>query len=156
MKLQQLVFRVEELKALTTIFEQNLQAFAQATALEATLPAAEVDEETRKRVDDSLQTLRTRHDMIIAMLQERTGTDDVDAATQRVEEHVARLQQFFKIRGEQLQLRAQLETELAIGAVTQEARHEVEGMLAAMQTQLEAIVQLGEQALRGPKLISLA
>jgi hypothetical protein len=153
MKLQQLIFKVEELKALVSLFEQMQQGYAQATMLRETMEGS--SEEERAAVDEKLDDLKRRFEKVQLLLMEKTGGASEDDAVEKVQEHIARLQQFQQVRGEQLQLRTQLDLELAMGDVPLETRQQVENTLQSMQARLETLVRLGEQAFPGTRLITL-
>jgi hypothetical protein len=154
MRLQQLIYKVEELKALSNMYEQAQQALAQGAALQATM-GDESTVEDKATVTEKLEQLRVRLVNITKLLMERTGGADEDGAIEKIHQHMVRLQQYQQIRGEQLQLRTQLDLELALGEVPMETRQQAESTLQSMQTRLEMLVQQGEQALPGPRLVTL-
>lgn len=155
MKLQHLISKVEELKAVVGLYEQVQQALGQGVALQASLEP-DVDAEQRKTVDDTVASVESRMATITTLLCERTGAADIDEAVERVQHHIARLQQHQQIRSDQLQLRTQLDLELAMGGLEAEVRQQAENKIQAMQARLEMLVRQGEQALRGPSLITLS
>lgn len=154
MRLQQLIYKVEELKALSNMYDQAQQALAQGAALQATM-GDESTAEDKATVTEKLEQLRARMANITKLLMERTGGADEDAAIEKIHQHMVRLQQYQQIRGEQLQLRTQLDLELALGDVPMETRQQAESTLQSMQSRLEMLVQQGEQALPGPRLVTL-
>jgi hypothetical protein len=154
MKLQQLIYKVEELRALTDTYEQTQKALAQGTALQATM-GDESTEEDKATVNGKIDQLRTRMATVTKLLLERAGGSTEDEAVERVQQHVARLQQYQHIRGEQLQLRTQLDLELAMGDVPLETRQQAESTLQSMQARLETLVLQSEDAFPGPRLVTL-
>lgn len=155
MKLQHYVYKIEELKALVALFEQTQQELARGTAVLDAL-GSEADAEELKKMEDTLATLRVRLNAVGGLLTDRTGTSDVDAAIDNVQAHMGRLAQYQQLRGEQVQLRTQLDLEMAIGEVEKDVRKNVEGQLTAMQQRMETLVQMGETSLVGPRLVTLA
>lgn len=155
MRLQQLIYKVEELKALSNLYDQATQALAQGATLQAAM-GEESSAEDKAAVTEKLEQLSARVGNITKLLMERTGASDEDGAIEKIQEHMARLQHYQQIRGEQLQLRTQLDVELAMGEVAPETRQQAEATLQSMQSRLEMLVQQGEQAIPGPRLISLA
>lgn len=155
MKLQQLIYKVEELKALVSLYEQTQQGLAQGTMLLETLES-DTDEETRAKVTDTVATLQSRHTSVEKLLLERTGTYDIDAAVDAIHAHIARLQQFQQLRGEQLQLRTQLDLELAMGMVQPETRQAAEDGLQALQNRLETLVRQGYDAMPASRILTLS
>lgn len=155
MRLQQLIYKVEELKALSNMYDQSQQALAQGAAIQATM-GDESTPEDKTTVNEKLEQLRVRMINVAKLLMERTGTTDEDGAVEKIQEHLARLQHYQQIRGEQLQLRTQLDLELAMGDVAPETRQQAESTLQSMQTRLDMLVQMGEQAIPGPRLVSLS
>lgn len=153
MKLQQLIFKVEELKALVTLYEQMQQGYAQATVLRESMTDA--SDEERAAVDEKLDQLKRRYEQVQRLLMDKVGASSEDEAVDKVQEHIARLQHFQQIRGEQLQLRTQLDLELAMGDVPVETRQNAENTLQGYQARMETLVRQGEQALPGIRLVTL-
>lgn len=153
MKLQQLVYKIEELKALVNLYEQMQQGYAQATVLRESM--TDESEEQLAEVDQKLTEMNHRFGKVASLMMDKTGGTDVDDAVERVQAHITRLQQIQQIRGEQLQLRTQLDLELALGDVAIETRQQAENALQGMQVRMEKLVQQGEQALPGPRLVTL-
>lgn len=154
MKLQQLVYKVEELKSLVSVFEQTQQGLAQAKAIQDTI-VNEADEEQKTKIADTVAQMTARLAAVEKLLVERTSASDVDDAVDRVQAHIARLQQYQQTRGEQLQLRTQLDLELAIGQVPAETRQQAESSLEAMQLRMEMLVKQGHDAFPRPVLVTL-
>jgi len=154
MKLQQLVYKVEELKALVSLYEQTQQGLAQAAMIKETI-SGEGDAEQIKKFEDTVAQMTSRLAAVETMLTQRTGAGLVDDALDRVQEHIARLQQYQQTRGEQLQLRTQLDLELALGPVAVETRQQAENSLQAMQARLEMLIKQGHDAFPRPALVTL-
>lgn len=155
MKLQQLIFKVEELKAIASMYEQTQQGLAQAQVL-ITSVDADTDADTRAKVEESLATLTSRFQSLERLFLERTGCADVDAAVEYVQAHIARLQHFQQVRSEQLQLRTQLDLELAMGALPPETRQGAEDSLQNLQLRLETLVRQGHEALPSSRILTLS
>jgi hypothetical protein len=155
MKMQQLVHKIEELKALVGIYEQVAQGLAQANMVVASMDETTAEDQ-REAVMTKLAEIESRYTNLRKFLLERTGAEDEDAAIHKVQEHLARLSLYQDIRSQQLELRIQLDLELAMGAVDAETRQQVETKLQGMQTRLDTVVRQGADALAGPRLISLA
>lgn len=154
MKLQQLIYKVEELRALVSMYEQSQKALAQAVAVKDTM-GDEADAEQQQSVHDAVANLEARLARAGELLVSRTSAADVDMAVERVQEHISRLQQYQEVRGEQLQLRTQLDLEMELGGLTPEVRQQAESTLQTLQTRLDALVKQGHDALPGPRLITV-
>jgi hypothetical protein len=153
MKLQNVVFKVEELKALAALYQKAQQTYAQGSMLLESIPA---DEEIRGESAEKVEELRRRYEAASQLLLERTGAADIDQAFERVQEQLARLQKFDEIRNEQLNLRTALDLELAMGPVDMEARLEAEQTLQGYQHRLEKLVHMAEQALPSSRVLLLS
>jgi len=154
MKLQQLIYKVEELKALLSLYEQTQQGLAQASMLQTSLEP-DTDADTLLKVEQTVNSLQTRCDTVQRLLLERTCTADEDAAVDVVQSHIMRLQQYQQLRAEQLQLRIQLDLELAMGVVPAETRKAAEDSLHGLQQRMETLVSQGHAAFPGQRILTL-
>lgn len=152
MKVQQLIARVEEIKALADYYQNMQQTLAQAGALSDTLDETTTDEE-RQEVATTVSKLQARLEKVGTLLTERSAASSPEQAQEKLEEHVARLQQYQSIRQEELQLRTQLDLELAMGGVPDETRRQAEAQLSGMQQRKEILVQQGMTALGATRLL---
>jgi hypothetical protein len=153
MKLQNIVFKVEELKALASLYQKAQQTYAQGRMLLESIPESEEGwDESAQKVEE----LKRRYEAASALMMERTGAQDIDQAFEKVQEHLARLEKFDEIRNEQLKLRTALDLELAMGPVNTEARLEAEQTLQGYQNRLEKLVHMSEQALPGSRVLLLS
>jgi len=154
MKLQQLVYVVEELKAVVNLYEQTQKVAAQTVVLADYLPE-DADDDQRESVVASVMKVQERLAAMERALLQRTGALDVDQAVERVQEHIARLNHFQELRGNQLQLQTHYDLEMAVGDVPMETRQQALTSLADMQTRLETLVSQGLAALVVPKIVLL-
>lgn len=157
MKLQTLLFKLEELKALAELYERTMVNFAKGSAMVATARAVGDDQDEKEliKMDIALAGLQKRADAVTRLLCEAAGEADVETAVERLTEHQARLEQINRLRSEQAMLRVTLDLELAMDAVSREQRQEAESAIQAIQQRVETLVARGTQALPGPKLITL-
>jgi chromosome segregation ATPase len=154
MKLQSLVFKVEELKALIVVYENGVKTLAQANALRDTL-IEETNDSEREAIESSIGQFTARMSAVENLLMSRTRTTSLDDAIAKVEEHIARLQQVAELRTEQVQLQTQLDLELAVGEVSTDVRRQVDAKLSDLRTRLETLVSIGHQALGSAQVITL-
>jgi hypothetical protein len=152
MKIQQLIHKVEELKALVNLYEQVAQGLAQAHAIMSSVPSSDEQDES---LVSKVSEIETRYAHVRDLLIARTGAADESDAIEKVQEHMARLNHYQELRAEQLQLRTQLDLELVMGAVDPETRQQVENKLQSIQARLETLVRQGSDVLARPRLISL-
>jgi len=155
MKLQAVLFKVEELKALVSYYESTQESLAQGTTLLEQMKLDANAADSLAEVESKVAQLRLRGATIAQMLKERTGARDDERAFEIVQEHIARLQRYQTLRGEQLQLRTQLELELAIGEVSQETRRKAEDTLDGLQKRMDTLLQQCEGANLAPRILTL-
>lgn len=156
MKLQQFISKVEELRATVGLFEELRGRVAQLNALETMSSLEELTDEQRTQLDDTGRMLRTRFEAATKLICEKVGVADIDAAIDRIDEIQARVEQIHQIRREQVNLRATLDLEMAMGQVTLEQRQQAEAALANQQQRMEAGLARAETLLPSSRLISLA
>lgn len=156
MNLQKYLFRVEEAKALYDLYEQTESGRAKGSAMALAYkdqPDAEPEQLTQ--MDDAMQQLNQRVEMLEKLLYERVGAKSIEDVIDQLNVHMARVEQFRKLRQEQAALKVALELEVAMGGVTNEQRREAEAALANMQQRLELLTHQGTQAFPGPRLITV-
>jgi len=155
MKLQQTIAKVEEIKALSEMYEQARQTQAKAQAY-AELLIEEGDElsaEQKAEIQKSLGDMATRVAAVTKLLQERTKTQTVDDAMAALEELIIRIEQLHDARRQQLNLRATLDVEMALNLVSPDQRQQAETALGQLQARVEMCVTRIEKLLPGASLI---
>lgn len=157
MKLQQTIAKVEEIKALSEMYEQarQTQAKAQAYADLLTAESGDLSEEQKADIEKSLGEMAKRVDAVTTLLLERTSTRDIDDAMTALEELVIRIEQLHDARRSQLQLRASLDVEMALNTVSPERRQQAESALGQLQARIEMCVSRVEKLLPSANLIVL-
>lgn len=154
MTLQELIYKVEELKALSSLYEQTQQSLAQARMLQESLET-DADAETVTKVTETVMLLSNRRLKLEHLWLEKTGANDLEAAVTGLEAHIARLQQHQQLRAEQLSLATQLQLELALGTVDTDTRQAVEERLQNMKLRQDTLVRQGEAALPKSRIVTL-
>lgn len=156
MNLQKYLFRVEEAKALYDLYEQTASGQAQGSAMALLYKdQPEADAEQVAQMDDAMQQLNSRVTILEKLLYERVGASSIEDVVDSLNLHMARVEQFRKLRHEQATLKVALELEIAMGTIAPEQRKEAEAALANMQQRLEMLTHQGTQALPGPRLITV-
>jgi hypothetical protein len=157
MKLQQTIAKVEEIKALSEMYEQARQTEAKAKAY-ADLLIEEGDEladEQKAEIQKSLDEMAKRVAAVTKLLQERTSTDTIDDAMTALDELIVRIEQLHDARRQQLNLRATLDVEMALNLVAPEQRQQAESALGQIQARVEMCVTRIEKLLPGANLVVL-
>lgn len=156
MKLQQFISKVEELRATVGLYEELRGRVAQLNALEAMSSLEELSDEQRGQLDDTGKMLRSRFEAATQLICEKVGVADIDAAIERIDEIQARVEQIHQLRREQVNLRATLDLEMAMGQVSLEQRQQAEAALENQQQRMEMGLTRAEMLLPSSRLISLA
>lgn len=156
MNLQKYLFRVEEAKALYDLYEQTESGRAQGSAMAlAYKDQADADPEQVAQMDQAMDQLTARVVTLEKLLFERVGAKTIDEVIDQLNLHMARVEQFRKVRQEQAALKVALELEIAMGTIAPEQRKDAEAALVGMQQRLETLTHQGVQALPGPRLITV-
>lgn len=156
MNIQKLLFKVEELKALAELYEQTATARAKGTAMvEAFKATPEHAPEELTMMEEQLGHLGQRVETLEKLLCTAIGAADVEEAAEKLHQHIARVDQFHRLRSELANLKVSLELEIALGTISTEQRREAEAAAGMIQQRLEVLTLQGNQAFPGPKLITV-
>lgn len=157
MKLQQTIAKVEEIKALAEMFEQARQTQAKAIAYADLLveEGGDMTDEQKSDIQRSLTEMGKRVEAVTKLLQDRTNTTSIDNAMMALEELIVRIEQLHDARRQQLNLRATLDVEMALGQVPAEQRQQAESALGQIQARVEMCVTRIEKLLPSANLLVL-